>query len=155
MRLVMAASVTRPVCCSCSGSGHHLECPPAVLQCAAAQQQQRDLAPTNSKQQRRGRVCCQVRGILPSPTELTPHTLNGTFLRAFSFSFLVGLPGRVFAGNRNYESASSSAWLMSHIMLALFICKFAPSHHKQEEKRRERARWMDSANGTLGFTLNS
>ena len=51
MRLVMAASVTRPVCCSCSGSGHHLECPPAVLQCAAAQQQQRDLAPTNSKQQ--------------------------------------------------------------------------------------------------------
>ena len=37
MRLVMAASVTRPACCSCSGSGHHLECPPAVLQCCSVQ----------------------------------------------------------------------------------------------------------------------
>lgn len=73
----------------------------------------------------------------------------------FSFSFLEW-DYRVFAGNRNYyPAAASSAWLMSHIMLALFICKFAPSHHKQEEKRMERARWMDSVNGTLGFTLNS
>ena len=72
-----------------------------------------------------------------------------------SFSFLEW-DYRVFAGNRNYyPAAASSAWLMSHIMLALFICKFAPSHHKQEEKRMERARWMDSVNGTLEFTLNS
>ena len=74
-----AASVTRlrPACsmvCSCrlqacSGSGHHLECPPAVLHSAPAPQQQRDLATTNSKQQQqqrwRGRVCCQVLVIFP------------------------------------------------------------------------------------------
>ena len=97
----MAASVTRPVCCSCSGSGHHLECPPAVLQCAAAQQQQRDLAPTNSKQQPE-----QGPGLLPSPGYLaiTNRTYTSHLkwnLVEFSIS-LLEWDYRVFAGNRNY-----------------------------------------------------
>lgn len=92
MRLVMAASVTRPVCCSCSGSGHHLECPPAVLQCCSVQRPNSSSGtwprPTANSSRGRGRVCCQVRGILPSPTELLHLTVEMECIQ-FSFSFLV------------------------------------------------------------------
>ena len=111
-----AASVTRlrPACsmvCSCrlqacSGSGHHLECPPAVLQCAAAQQQQRDLAPTNSS----AGAGSVAKSWLFSQnrTELAPRTLKMEH-SSFLFFLVDGIAGCFLAlGITKYYSASSS-----------------------------------------------
>ena len=87
MRLVMAASVTRPVCCSCSGSGHHLECPPAVLQCCSVQRPNSSSGtwprPTANSSREQGP------GLLPSPGyfAITNRTYT-SHLKWNAYSFL-------------------------------------------------------------------
>ena len=72
---------------ACSGSGHHLECPPAVcrasvLQCGPAPCSAPAAAgPRHDQQQTaaRGRDCCQVLVIFISGTELKLYTWNRIF----------------------------------------------------------------------------
>ena len=95
-----AASVTRPACsmvCSCSGSGHHLECPPAVLQCCS---QPRPLnssgtspRPTANSSSGGGAGSVAKSWLFSqNRTELTPRTLEMEHSVFFS-SLLMGLLG--------------------------------------------------------------
>ena len=103
---------------ACSGSGPHLWCPPA--DCSAA--------PPTANSSDRGRVCCQVLVIFPSPTSELIHTLkwNTVF-----FFFADGIT----------ESRSlhhQPGWLMTHIMpgiIHLQVCK--PRHHLKRKEWRE------------------